>query len=423
MAETQTEKRPLDEVMLAMDVVDTLRHRQVLVERELHADDRDQKLIERLREIYASQGIDVPDAVLAEGVSALKEERFVYKPPQGGLSVALARLYVGRGKWAKRGGVVAALLAVLWGGNQFLFVRPAERLLEQQVVELNAGVRQATDKLDLLDQDVSRLQTALPEAVQDVSGALAETANARRRVAEQSLSDARVLIDSAWELAQRPNIELDTYEEKSASVEARLTKQRELTGRASAEVEQAEAALLAITSLKGLPEKLAAERDAALSAAKVEQAAERARQQYEGGMAALRAGDMDAATAAVASIRSLRQQLQREYELRVVSRPDEFSGVWRIPERNPNARNYYVIVEAVTSDGSVLSLPITNEEDGKTYTVNKWGLRVDESLFQRIGADKQDDGIVQNRRFAVKQQGYLEPEYLMPTTGAAITDW
>ena len=423
MAETQTEKRPLDEVMLAMDVVDTLRHRQVLVERELHADDRDQKLIERLREIYASQGIDVPDAVLAEGVSALKEERFVYKPPQGGLSVALARLYVGRGKWAKRGGVVAALLAVLWGGNQFLFVRPAERLLEQQVVELNAGVRQATDKLDLLDQDVSRLQTALPEAVQDVSGALAETANARRKVAEQSLSDARVLIDSAWELAQRPNIELDTYEEKSASVEARLTKQRELTGRASAEVEQAEAALLAITSLKGLPEKLAAERDAALSAAKVEQAAERARQQYEGGMAALRAGDMDAATAAVASIRSLRQQLQREYELRVVSRPDEFSGVWRIPERNPNARNYYVIVEAVTSDGSVLSLPITNEEDGKTYTVNKWGLRVDESLFQRIGADKQDDGIVQNRRFAVKQQGYLEPEYLMPTTGAAITDW
>ena len=55
MAEAQaTEKHPLDEVMLAMDVVDTLRHRALLVERELHAEDRDQKLLERLRELYAA---------------------------------------------------------------------------------------------------------------------------------------------------------------------------------------------------------------------------------------------------------------------------------------------------------------------------------------------------------------------------------
>ena len=37
MAEAQ---RPLDEVMLAMDVVDTLRHRELLVARELAAEDR-----------------------------------------------------------------------------------------------------------------------------------------------------------------------------------------------------------------------------------------------------------------------------------------------------------------------------------------------------------------------------------------------
>ena len=57
----------LDDVMLAMDVVDTLRHRERLVERELNEDMREEQLIERLRELYKSQGIDVPDRIIDEG--------------------------------------------------------------------------------------------------------------------------------------------------------------------------------------------------------------------------------------------------------------------------------------------------------------------------------------------------------------------
>jgi hypothetical protein len=59
-----------------MDVVDTLRHDQRLVERELSADASDEALIKRLREVYKGQGIEVPDRVLEEGVKALKEKRF-----------------------------------------------------------------------------------------------------------------------------------------------------------------------------------------------------------------------------------------------------------------------------------------------------------------------------------------------------------
>ncbi len=39
---TITGKQPLDEVMLAMDVVDTLRHHEKLVARELDSDTRDE---------------------------------------------------------------------------------------------------------------------------------------------------------------------------------------------------------------------------------------------------------------------------------------------------------------------------------------------------------------------------------------------
>ena len=80
----------LDEVMLAMDVVDTLRHRERLVERELNEDVRDEQLIARLRELYGSQGIEVPDRIIKEGVEGLKESRFVYTPPPPSLARTLA---------------------------------------------------------------------------------------------------------------------------------------------------------------------------------------------------------------------------------------------------------------------------------------------------------------------------------------------
>ncbi len=75
------EAEPLNELMLAMDVVDTLRHRELMLEREVEAGDRDQRLLLRLREIYTGQGIAVTDDVLAQGVSALREERFLYVAP------------------------------------------------------------------------------------------------------------------------------------------------------------------------------------------------------------------------------------------------------------------------------------------------------------------------------------------------------
>ncbi len=65
MADTATGDRgSLDDVMLAMDVVDTLRHNERLVERELSTEDREQALLKRLREIYTAQGIEVSYAVL-----------------------------------------------------------------------------------------------------------------------------------------------------------------------------------------------------------------------------------------------------------------------------------------------------------------------------------------------------------------------
>ena len=100
----------LDDVLLAMDVVDTLRHREQLVLSELDAGAREAALLERLKEIYAAQGIDVPDQILREGVKALEERRFVYQPPKPSISVSLAKIYISRRRWMAP--LVLAVIAI-----------------------------------------------------------------------------------------------------------------------------------------------------------------------------------------------------------------------------------------------------------------------------------------------------------------------
>lgn len=301
MSEQTIAKRSLDDVMMAMDVVDTLRHRSRLVEKELGAEDRDEELKQKLRKIYAAQGIEVPDHVLEEGVKALRDGRFSYQPPAEGLKVKLARLYVRRGSWGKWfiGGIATLILAI--AGYYYLVIAPSA-MLPEKVAKTHQEVRQ-TAKID------------------------------------------------------------------------------ESQGRAKAD------------------------------------------ELYAAAKAALEKGDETKVEQLLGSLEALKAQLQTTYRLQIVVKPQSKTGVWRIPDANTNARNYYIIVEAVGPDGNPVEVPIQSEETGKTDIVSTWGLRVDEDVFNRIARDKQDDGIVQDREFGVKQSGYLNPEYRIPTTGAAITSW
>ncbi|MGZ8389533.1 MAG: DUF6384 family protein [Rhodoplanes sp.] len=308
----------LDELMLAMDVVDTLRHQDLLVSRELDETRRDAQLIERLRRIYHDQGIDVPDRVLQEGVNALKESRFVYTPPKPGLATNLATLWVARRRIGR--GLLAALAAVVLGAGFYYVgvVRPEQQRVEQ------ARAAAEQERIDLAE----RLPRALQEAYAD-----------------------------------------------------------------------------------------------AMAAAQVDEARQRADQLLADGRSALTKGDRPAVAQAIEQLETLRAELRREYTLRIVSRPGEPSGVWRVTGRNPAARNYYLIVEPVAPDGRVLSLPITSEEDRETRTVSRWGVRVSEQAFNAVRADKNDDGIVQRNKVGEKKSGALAIDYSLPVLGGNILRW
>jgi hypothetical protein len=122
-------------------------------------------------------------------------------------------------------------------------------------------------------------------------------------------------------------------------------------------------------------------------------------------------------------LQAAHDMLKQEYTIQVVSRPGTHSGVWRYPVNSRTARNYYLIVEAISPSGQRLSLPITSEEDGSVRRVSQWGLRVDPQVFERVKQDKLDDGIVNDKQVGKKQRGYLTPTYTISTTGAAVTEW
>jgi hypothetical protein len=316
MADTATAPAPgapaakLDDLMLAMDVVDTLRHEEALVEKELSQDMRDEALKKRLRQIYESQGLTVTDRILEEGIKALKESRFAYTPPAPSFATTMAKVWTRRKIYGPLLAIVLGLL-VAFVGWQVYRAGEASRLAEAARVEI----------------------------VETLPKALAEAAAAARSAATDP--DALARIDGL--VAQ--------------------------------------------------------------------------------GEVARTAGDADGMRQAISALDALRAELNLTYQLRIVSRPDEDTGVFRIPDVNEDARNYYIIVEPVTDSGTVLSLPVVNQEDGRTVTASKWGVRVPEATYNAVRDDKTDDGIVQDNILGEKPRGTLELTYLMPVEPGVITEW
>jgi len=301
---TESVKRaPLEDLMVAMDVVDTLRHRDQLVIRASDAAGRRESLLRQLRDVYAAQGIVVTDAMLEEGVKALEENRFSYEAPEKSFSTKLAGFYIKRRRFSTPFIMFAAILTFALVTNYFTEVRPAAAQRE----ELPGQLQNTVQQIVAVSQDDVATQRA-----------------------QSLLASARVAIAGE---------------------------------------------------------------------------------------------DYDEATATHQQLETMLEQLNTNYQIRIVSRPGEMSGAWRIPDINPNARNYYLIVEAVAADGDLVPLPITSEETGSTQTMSQWGIRVDEATFNAVGSDKQDDGIIQSNIVGSKQLGLLEPNYSIATTGGMITEW
>lgn len=120
--------------------------------------------------------------------------------------------------------------------------------------------------------------------------------------------------------------------------------------------------------------------------------------------------------------------LQDEYKLMIVSQGQ--SGIDRYVGQDNAISGYYLIVEAVDSSGKPLPMRVRNAETGKYETATKWGEQVTKEVYEAVAADKQADGVVDAREFAVKRRGETDLEVTLDGPGGAsiergrqITTW
>jgi hypothetical protein len=156
---------------------------------------------------------------------------------------------------------------------------------------------------------------------------------------------------------------------------------------------------------------------------KIQQASNDAGEIRARGKDAAKAGDRDGAQAAIDDLTRIRDTLRQDYRIQIVDRPGSKWGFWTFPESNSEATNYYLVVEAIDGDGKILSLPIRDEDTGRTETVSTWAERVPEDVYRAVESDKDDDGAIQHDLVGIKDFGFLEPDYFVRVLGGKLTRW
>jgi hypothetical protein len=377
-----------NDLIVASDIVDTIRNDERLIDHELGSEDRQKALKARLKDMYKAQGMEVSDAVIEEAVQRKDAERFVFKPMGAGFGRFMWTSYVRRNKYALRLSVATGVVVLgITGFNvaQYQLVEKpkieAARQLELQLAEvlpntLKATSEEALASAERLGDEVAKSEIAALQTT--VSGAI------RARDVEAARSGIIALQERVQGLKE-------TEARRALMASAKQT----------IDAETAKVAGLKVDS----------------------NAREALNLKLNGIGIAAESADASSVQAAVRIYNTTLSYVQSTYDIRIVDREGERSGVWRYWEPT-GEKYYYVVVEAVDKTGRVQPVDVKNVENGRTYNVRSWGIRVPQRTYEKVGADKQADGVVDNARAGVKPAGSIDIRWDIPTINdQRITSW
>lgn len=463
-----------------MDAVDELRHGEQALADLARQDESRETLKARLRQTYAGNGINLKEDMLDKAVSAHLQHRFQHQPPPESIALRLARLYVRRGRWGGR--LVTGLLLGLGtiGLYQATVMLPAQAEHRARVERAEASVATLGQRLEAARETRAALEQelkALPAAPQAVHGAQKRLAEQARQVlaeagrglerlgrqpallahgpdetqpqreaqiserdqalvlAEQQLDSARLALGNARELG--PTLErLDEGWQRlqtlplpaliGASAQTQFNKARLALG--TGDLAGGRAGVTALETLASQGTEmagLAQEIDTLLAAVRKtrprEQDLKTALASAESARQALERVDLDAARTGRDDLQSLLLLLQSDITLRIVNVPGSKSAIWRETDGQP--RSYYLIVDALTASGEAVKVPVLDAERQQVEQVSRLGVRVPESTYEAVRADKLDDGRIEHDTVGHKPRGSSKVDYVLPVAGGLITRW
>ena len=396
------------EILRVMDAAQVIHERQAALSEHEELDR--EGTVREIQIMYEELGDLVDTGVIEEALDEYLARRYAFSPAPPTIGKRLALLYVRRGWVAKRVLLPAAGVAtVVWGGLAGV------GLVQQRALEADA---------DRLRVEVSGLVAARETELAEIEALLARgtppdlpavdaeafgagLASAGTRLGELATTLAPLAEEASREDLTRTAI--DGLRTRTETAESDL-------GVARNEISGARTMVEHHARLGALEPEIAGLHAAVLAEAVEDLALERAAALRRGADARLAARDLEGLEETARDYRRLRQQVATEYGIVIVG------GVWRFHQELDGVRNYYLRVQAVAPDGTRVPVVVRNEEHGTTAEVTEWAERVPKEVYDRVGADKKDNGIIDDDDFGFKRRGFVTAERLYDDLGQ-ITEW
>lgn len=374
----------MSDTIVAMDVVDTIRHDERMRDVELGDADRRKAEIQRLREAYSAQGLDVSEDVISKAFDKMDEKRFVHAPLRPGLSKMLAVAYVRRSRYGRNAAVVVAVSACLVGtslaGRYFLVERPR--------MEAAKALREQIDNV---------LPARLKSAITLARGYAAQSGN----------TDALTAVDASTTVVNAA-LARDDVASASKGIDVITAIAADLKRNEASAALVKQAVSLKASALDGVNDQ--AGRDAVSDlVSKVSSDAA--------------SGDEASFASDKAKLDELLSYIKTSYTMRIVKRAGVRTGVWRKND-NTGATTWYIVVEAVSPTGSIRSMTIRDRILGTVKTVPYWGIQVPKSTYQDVENDIKSDGVLDNNIAGTKAAGHLSVDWKIAAfDGQMINTW
>ena len=396
------------EVLRVMDAAQVIhRRRQALEEHE--AFDRE-AAIRDIQRMYEELGDLVERETIEKALDDYLSRRYAFIPAPPGVGRSLALLYIRRGLIVRRVLLPAAAgAALIWGsiaGAGMMSERAFARDVQNLRGEL-AGIG-AARTAELAELEALRSQGAppdLPAAEADEFAASLAAAGVRLSAVGEAIGP--IAREAAREDLARPD--LDRLHERTGAVEGDLELAR-------AGIDRADAALERHTRLGALEAEVAGLHAAVLAEAEEDLVRERAGELAREAESRVAARDVTGLDDAARRYRDLLDAVSMEYRIVVTG------GVWRYPGNARDVRNHYLLVQALGTDGEPVPVTIRSEENGETRRVRQWGERVPQEVYDRVAADRADNGIIDDEEFGFKARGFVTAERRYADIGQ-ITEW
>ena len=396
------------EILRVMDAAQVIHERQAALSEHEELDR--EGTIREIQIMYEELGDLVDTRVIEQALDEYLSQRYAFVPPPPGFRRRLAHMYIHRGWVTKRVLLpVAGVALVVWGAfagvgmiQQRALAADADRLR----VEV-AGL-EATRETELTGIGALLARGTPPDLpAADAEAFGAGLASAERRLGELAATLAPIADEASREDLTRAAI--DGLRTRVELVESDL-------GIARNEISIARTLVEHHARLTTLEPEIAGLHAAVLAEAVEDLALERAAALRRGADAQLAARDVEGLEETARSYRQLRQHVAAEYRVVIVG------GIWRSHTELEGVRNYYLRVQAIAADGTRVPMVIRNEEYGTTSEVTEWAERVPKEVYDRVGADKEDNGIIDDDDFGFKRRGFVTAERNYEDLGQ-ITDW